>query len=926
MAKTNSVKKSVSQLHIFNQFVHLFYAVCFVALGVGVYGQDTDAADDEAFIETIVVTAEKREETLIEVPMTLSAFSEQMIEELGMTNALDLEQLVPGLQMGSAPLQNRSDGQGITIRGIGTQSARELHSDLAVAIYLDGVYTVDYYGLAPNLFDVERIEVARGPQGTLNGRNSIAGAIHFHSKRPTYEWDTQFLTELTDQSTQRFNAAFGGPISEQLAFRLNAGRYQGDGSQKNIGGGDDLGKPDQTTFSPQLRFKNDVLDVNFKYLRVQDSGSEEQLVPFGEFDRTNPDSGNWYLNDVAVPSIEDCSSVVTNINFRPEPPNRKLICDDIKNVVSSNRSGMQDSGTDRYALNIDWNPNDSLTLRYTYGQGETNTLASMDGDSTSRVGTAADPSIPADLDPSELALWEESGASFSDSDVHHVFFNEESSHELQLFSNYDGDINFVAGYYRYENETFWEHGILDYANPLRFVDADEAARAASPIFGAYPVDSCASYLDDFFLPTFGDPATRTAFGLGVACPAGMDHSKSASFFSAVTSETTAYFVNVEYQLNEEWLVAGGLRNTEDSKQRIDRVPLDLMEKAGTPPEGFVSGGLFVGDFFGTGVPVAFTLLNGTFEPESWSATIGQVSVEYSPVENRMYYGRISTGYRAGGFNFAGSDIRNTFDEETLVNWEAGMKGLFMDDRLQFIVGGFYQTFENYQLTANQPVDPRFLQPTDDSPLREQTINVGGSTNIWGLEFDWSYYVNEEWHVSGFYNFLGSELGRHSTVVRADPDQEYEEYQYTNPRSPGPDGVFGTADDFIDFNTVPIPRDHTGDELPQMPNHKFAVTVEYRPGLEIMDGTVHFVSTLSRTGERWPQRAGNIRRAVVPAYTRIDARATWESADRQWTASLYMQNLTDNIGVSESISIDLIGSLTEPRQIGVQLRWRPEISF
>ena len=924
MAKTNSVKKSVSLFRRLRAFVHPLCAVCIAAGGVGVYGQDTEAADDEALIETIVVTAEKREEALIEVPMTLSAFSEQMIEELGMTNALDLEQLVPGLQMGSGPLQQRSDGQGITIRGIGTQSSRELHSDLAVAIYVDGVYTVDTYGLAPNLFDVERIEVARGPQGTLNGRNSIAGAIHFHSKRPTNEWDAQFLAELTDQTTQRFNAAFGGPITDQIAFRVNAGLHQGNGSQKNIGGGDDLGKPDQTTLSPQLRFQNDILDVNFKYLMVEDAGSEEQLVPFGEFDRTNPDQGNWYLNDVAVPSIEDCSSVVTNVNFRPEPSDRKLICDDIKNVVSSNRSGLQDSGTDRWALNADWDINESLTLRYTYGQGETNTLASMDGDSTSRVGSAVDPSIPADLSPSEVVTWQGSGASFSDGEVHHVFFNEESSHELQLFSNYEGKINFVLGYYSYENETFWEHGILDYANPLRFVDADDAAVAASPIFGLVPVTSCASYLDDFFLPSFGDPVARTAFGLGVACPEGMDHTKSASFFSATTSETTAYFVNVEYEVNEQWLVAGGLRNTKDRKQRIDRVPLDLMAKAGTPPEGFVSGGLFVGDFFGTGVPVAFTLLNGTFDPESWGATIGQVSLEYSPIENRMYYGRISTGYRAGGFNFAGSDIRNDFDEETLVNYEAGMKGLFMDDRLQFIVGGFYQVFENYQLTANQPVDPRFLQPTDRSPLREQTINVGSKTNIWGLEFDWTYYLNEEWRLSGFYNFLGSELGRHSTVVRADPDQEYEQYQYTNPSSPGPDGVFGTADDFIAFNEVPIPRDHTGDELPQMPNHKFAITAEYYPALELFDGSVHFVSTLSRTGERWPQRAGNIRRTVVPAYTRIDARATWESTDRQWTASLYIQNLTDNIGVSESISIDLIGSLTEPRQIGMQLRWRPEI--
>ena len=92
-------------------------------------------------------------------------------------------------------LQQRSDGQGINIRDIKTQSARELHSDLTVAVYVDGVYTVDTYGLAPNLFDVERVEVARGRRGTFNGRNSIAGSSSYHTRKPTAERDTIVLPD-----------------------------------------------------------------------------------------------------------------------------------------------------------------------------------------------------------------------------------------------------------------------------------------------------------------------------------------------------------------------------------------------------------------------------------------------------------------------------------------------------------------------------------------------------------------------------------------------------------------------------------------------------------------------------------------------------------------------------------------------------------
>jgi iron complex outermembrane receptor protein len=915
-------------------------------LGVAVLAVPTAAtnAEETEWIEEIIVTAEKREENILEVPITMSAFNDRLIEELGITNSLDLEQLVPGLQFGSASLQQRSDGQGTTIRGIGTQSARELHSDLAVAVYVDGVYTVDTYGLAPNLFDVERVEVARGPQGTLNGRNSIAGSISFHSKRPTDTWDADVLAEFTDQTTQRYNVAFGGPITDSISFRINGGVYGGDGAQENTGIGKDIDEPDETTFSPQLRFKNDRFDINFKYLNVQDKGSEAFLVRFADIARNNPDQGNWFLNDRPMPSLTSCSNppitgLIGGNVFRSEPLTAKIICSDLENKIASNRNGVQDSETDRYTLNFDWNITDTLTLRYTYGESETRTTASQDGDGTDRVGSAADPSIPSDLDAGaqvdcfddgvlmgEVDCWTAQGAEFSDTDNIHAFTNEESSHELQLVSNFDGPLNFVVGYYIYENETFFDQGGFDYANPLRFVDADAAAVAASPIFGETVVTSCQSYLDDFFIPAFGDPATGIVFGsFGVGCPTGGDNLRSSSFFSSTTSDTKAAFANVEYQLTDEWNIAVGLRWTEDEKKRTAVIPADLVAAAGDVAVGTVPNSIFVGDFFGTGVPVVFTGSAGTPTPTTWDQVIGHVSLEYTPEDNLMYYGRISTGYRAGGFNWQFLDNKDSFDEEELTNYEVGVKGLFLDNRLQLTTGLFYQDFENYQLTANQPVDERFIDPTDSTFLREHTINVGSSTTIWGFEVEGVYYLTERWRISGYYNYLNSELGRHSTVVRADPDQTFVDYVYTNPGADpaGPDGVIGTADDFQDTNQVALPRDHTGDELPQMPNHKWAITTAYTWPLAQM-GSVQFLGTWSYTGERWPQRAGNISKTKVPSYDRLDLRARWESADEQWSASLYVQNALDDIGVSESISIDLQGSLTEPRQVGLQVRWRPAL--
>ena len=167
--------------------------------------------EDEPYIEEIIVTAEKREENVLDVPVTMSAFSSQMIEELGMTNHDDLEQLVPGLQFQD---EGQQTGQGTTIRGIGTRLAWETHPDLAVATYVDGVYTLGIYGVAPNMFDLERVEVARGPQGTLHGRNSIAGLSAILQKT-TDHWDLLVHTEFTDQLTRY--ASLRWPDQQKLA-------------------------------------------------------------------------------------------------------------------------------------------------------------------------------------------------------------------------------------------------------------------------------------------------------------------------------------------------------------------------------------------------------------------------------------------------------------------------------------------------------------------------------------------------------------------------------------------------------------------------------------------------------------------------------------------------------------------------------------
>ena len=846
---------------------------------------DETTDEDQPVIEEIIVTAEKREESILDVPLTMSAFSGERIEELGMTKPADLEQMVPGLQFGD---NGEQAGQGTVIRGIGTRLAGETHTDLAVATYVDGVYTLGTYGVAPNFFDLERVEVARGPQGTLHGRNSIAGSISYYTRKPTDEWDALVQAEFTDQVTQRLNVAFGGPISEHFSFRIAAGVYQGDGAQENIGPGGDYDEPDQVSWSPQLRFKTDRLDLNARWAHIEDDGAPRVQVPLSDRDRTEPVvtdfrgdevTNTWYLYEGSVPSIA------------PGCPHRTpgFECGSLKNKLNVNRPGFSNSEGDQAFFYGDFDLTESYTLRYNYGWSDVFQRVSRDVDGTTRVGSATDPLLSAD-----------GGVPFEDFVKPVMYEYDEQSHELQFVSNLDGPFNFITGIFVYKNETTWSIPTFNYSNTFRFTDADAAAAAASPFFGAVPVSNCQDVLDGVIVG-FGigaiDPSALATDGFYWDCPQGADHTQTFTFATDAKSNTRAIFFSADYQIDEQWLVSGGLRYTEDEKEQG------------------VNGGWIIGDFLGANLPLIIFFEDSDEQKRTWDATIGHISLEYTPVDDRLIYGRVSTGYRAGGFNsFSLGAPSDPIKEETLVNYEIGMKGIFLDDSLQLSTAVFFNDFEDYQIVGIQ-LNP-VVSPTATTPLIEWTDNIQGTT-LWGGEFDFIYYVNEHWRLSGYYSYLDSEIGEHAEVVRGN----------LNP-------VLGTWD-HIDLETgLPttsfyvLPQDMTGNELPMQAKHKFALTVTHTRSLGDM-GNLQLLSTYSFTDVRHSDLANNSR-ADLEAYGRWDARATFTSVDDVWSATFYVQNILDDIGLIEylqqstnsSEALLALGTLTDPRQFGVEIRWRP----
>lgn len=166
-------------------------------------------------VEEIVVTAQKREENIQDVPIAVSAFSGEQLTTLGIESTKDLTRITPGLQF--------SEIAGFTLvylRGVGTDSFLP-YADPSVATYVDGLYIPAQQGLVNSLGGVERVEVLKGPQGTLFGRNSTGGAINVITKSPGQEHELSLQADVGNLGTRNLQAYVSVPVTEKIGISLS---------------------------------------------------------------------------------------------------------------------------------------------------------------------------------------------------------------------------------------------------------------------------------------------------------------------------------------------------------------------------------------------------------------------------------------------------------------------------------------------------------------------------------------------------------------------------------------------------------------------------------------------------------------------------------------------------------------------------------
>ena len=355
----------------------------------------------EPVFEEIIVTATKRSESVYDIPVAITAFSEDTIERAGIVDLNDVGKLVPNLT-----ITNFSAGQTSSanpfIRGIGLQD-HLITTDPGVGVYVDGVYLGRQVGQNWNLADAERIEVLRGPQGTLYGRNSIGGAVNIITRKPGDEDRSKI--SLQAGSRGRINAQYFGSysLSDTLGISLTTGYNKRDGLGDfiNIDTSTEVGETEDLSGRVSLFWKPS--DAFSLLLTADGNDAENGLNPY----------------TTLIDEVPNGALVAAGLSNAGLAANRFDNATGQADLVDTSNSA---SG---FSLTADWALSDQLGLKFVASTRESEYTAGLDDDAS---------------EINFLAFGE-----FGEAD--------QTSYELQLSGDY-GSFDFVSGLYYFEEDGF----------------------------------------------------------------------------------------------------------------------------------------------------------------------------------------------------------------------------------------------------------------------------------------------------------------------------------------------------------------------------------------------------------------------------------------------------------------------------------------
>jgi iron complex outermembrane receptor protein len=260
----------------------------------------------DSFIEEVFVTAEKRSESLQDISQAVTALSDEDIENKNITSFVDLSAIVPGVTVA----KNEGYKTVISIRGVGNETNQNAIAAPSVAFHMDGIFIASPFSLQTDFIDVDRIEVLRGPQGTLFGQNSTGGAINVISKKPIFdEKSGKYDLSFGNYGLVKFRSSNNIPLSNSSAARFAISVTERDGFSKNVFTGQELDDASNLSFRTDLLFElgdTSSLRLFAQYFDVDRNGSAMRGI-----DDPTPDLRK--LSQDTVSKHELTSSIIAGI-------------------------------------------------------------------------------------------------------------------------------------------------------------------------------------------------------------------------------------------------------------------------------------------------------------------------------------------------------------------------------------------------------------------------------------------------------------------------------------------------------------------------------------------------------------------------------------------------------------------------------------
>jgi iron complex outermembrane recepter protein len=793
----------------------------------------TAASSDEG-IQEVIVTAEKRTENLQTVPVAISAYTSKSRDLLGIETIQDMTNFTPGLAY-STSLDRAF------IRGVGRQT-NNLATQPGVATYADNVYNSSVVAASGDSMFEDRIEVLRGPQGTLYGRNAIAGTINSISKRPTADWTAEVRADVGNYGLHNFEGVISGPITDTMRFKFGGYRnatpdgyytnvFNGKTESSNLGTGNFFYWEGQLEWdiTPDLQFwlKVDQLGYNDSYrVPTQTTGSYD-YAPYPNYFVLFPGPG---FGATVPGGYTPANAPATN------PTNTNIY-----NFANDDSNNAHLSRTYQITPQLTWH-GPGIDVKYLGAYTTYYYSLYNDYDGTA-IGSYVFPTIPgtggiANLFGAPCAAQCPPLTVFPRIYSHYIENKKYFSNEVDVSSHTDSDLQWIFGLYQYNERYFQTPGTL------------------------YTPDQ----------PQVATPFTTTLTGLAAANPQMAMYTQQQDMHA----NSYAIFEQTDWKFLPTWQATLGLRYTYDEAAGSEQfrelcfgygpclglpasLPGPAVLGAYTPVTDITqtipaiancvtaAGCLYPGV---KGVPNL--LANGNWNRNlgaNWGAPTGTAGLQWTPTNDILAYFKYSRGYKSGGFNSSTIDVNPESQPEHIDAIELGGKVQFTR-QFQLNTALFYYHYQGLQIPLQQPAG--------NGVYVEEIINLPKVIN-YGAEFE------AIWQATANLQFLLDYSYLHATI----------------------------SDSPAQINTVSGQAENVvGNNVPESPRNKVAANGNYT--WRFVPGALN-LSASYVWKDKTPDSIFSEAYFVAPAYSQVDMRLSWNDAADRYTVFAYVKNLQNKLG-------------------------------